>query len=389
MPVLPVILDPMRILDRYILVTFIKNYVISLMVLIGLYVVLDMVFNFDELAEVQSKAGAGGVDSAMQLLRALVDYYFYQCFLIFAHLSGVIPLVAAAFTLIRMQRFNELTASLAAGVPLLRSAMPIILAAVVMNALLVVDQELLIPRMIGKLTRKHDEIEQISAKTFAIAAMQDDNNAILRASRYRPPGEDGHAKMEHVDVIQRDDQGNAVGHVSADKAEWDPQHKRWRLTNGLLVTGLRPGDVVEQKPAEHYQSNITPDEVSLYRSSGYTEMLSTPRINQLLERPKSYGVVDLLRVKHSRLTQPLVNVVLLLLAVPSVLSREPGRIRLGLMQCAVLCALCMASIFISQQLAGTPPVGSHWEDRWPAMMAWMPVLLFGPVAVWLLDRVRT
>src|SRR6185369_17054505 len=44
------------ILDRYVLISFIKNYLISLMVLLGLYVVLDMVFNFDELAEVQQKA---------------------------------------------------------------------------------------------------------------------------------------------------------------------------------------------------------------------------------------------------------------------------------------------------------------------------------------------
>jgi lipopolysaccharide export system permease protein len=243
--------------------------------------------------------------------------------------------------------------------------------------------------MINKLTRKHDEMQQVSAKNFSIAAMQDDSNAILRASRYHPPAPESHARMEHVDVIQRDEQGNAIGHISADRADWEPIRKRWKLTGGLLVTGLRPGDRVEQKAADYYQSNITPDEVALYRSSGYTEMLSTPRINQLLERPKSYGVVDLLRVKHSRLTQPLVNVVLLLIAVPSVLSREPGRVRFGLMQCALLCGLCMASIFISQQLAGTPPLGDGWTDRWPAMMAWMPVLLFGPIAVWLLDRVKT
>src|SRR6476661_4124539 len=127
----------MKILDRYILVNFLKNYLISFMVLIGLYIVLDMVFNFDELAEVQNRSGAGGIESTVMLLRGLVDYYFYQSFLIFAHLSGIIPLVAAAFTLIRMQRFNELTASLAAGVPLLRSAMPIILAAVALNVLLI------------------------------------------------------------------------------------------------------------------------------------------------------------------------------------------------------------------------------------------------------------
>jgi lipopolysaccharide export LptBFGC system permease protein LptF len=68
----------MKILDRYVLATFLKNYLISLMVLIGLYVVLDMVFNFDELAEVQTKASVGGVSSVLMTLRSIGDYYLYQ-----------------------------------------------------------------------------------------------------------------------------------------------------------------------------------------------------------------------------------------------------------------------------------------------------------------------
>jgi lipopolysaccharide export system permease protein len=380
----------MRILDRYILVSFIKNYLISFMVLIGLYIVLDMVFNFDELAEVQNRSGGGGVESALALLRGIVDYYFYQCFLIFAHLSGIIPLVAASFTLIRMQRFNELTASLAAGVPLLRSAAPIMVCGAILNlVLLPVDQELLIPKMIPKLTRKHDEVTQLGGRTYALPSMQDENNGILRVSRYHPSSANESAWMEYVDVIQRDGEGNAVAHISADKGYWDARNKRWRLENGTLVTGLKPGSAMQRTPCAFYQSSITPDEVSLYHSSGYTELLSTARINDLLARPKSYGVIDLLRVKHSRWTQWLVNIVLLLLAVPSVLSREPGRIRFGIMQCAVLCGACMTAIFLSQQVAGTPPAGSEWMDRWPAIMAWVPILIFGPIAVWLLDRVKT
>jgi lipopolysaccharide export LptBFGC system permease protein LptF len=89
-------------------------------------------------------------------------------------LSGIIPVVAASFTLIRLTRFNELTAILAAGVPLLRIAAPIILAAVVLNGLLLLDQELIIPRIIPKLTRSHDEVRMTGAKTFQIRTMRDD-----------------------------------------------------------------------------------------------------------------------------------------------------------------------------------------------------------------------
>src|SRR6185436_925564 len=105
----------------------------------------------------------------------IATFYFYQSFLIFVHLSGVIPVVAAAFTLIRLSRFNELSAILAAGVPLLRLAAPIIIASVVLQGLLAIDQELIIPNIIPQLTSKHDEVyQQAVGKSFRIQAMQDD-----------------------------------------------------------------------------------------------------------------------------------------------------------------------------------------------------------------------
>ena len=350
-----------------------------------------MVFNFDELAEVQARAQATGIASVLLLLRSIGDYYFFQTFRIFVHLSGIIPIVAAAFTLIRMTRFNELTASLAAGVPLLRTAMPIIIAAMVLNVLLVVDQELLIPQMIPKLVRKHDELQQTNLKTFAVRAMQDESHGLLNVARYHPPAEHENAWMEQVDVIQFDESFMPVAHILADKGEWNEKHREWTLTNGRVITGLRPNDnVSKEKPYPAYRSSITPDEIALYGSSEFVEMLPTSRIKMLLERPKSYGTTSLQRVKHSRFTQPLLNVILLLLAVPCVVSREPGKIKQGIFRCVALCGACLATIFLCYQLAGTPPTsGAKWVDTWPALMAWMPILIFGPVAVWLLDRVKT
>ena len=113
------------------------------------------------------------------------------------------------------------------------------------------------------------------------------------------------------------------------------------------------------------------------------------RIKLMLERPKSYGTIDLLRVKHSRFTEPLLNVIILLLAIPCLMSREPGHIKRGILYCCILCGACLATIFVSYQLAGTPPPGSEWLDRWPAIMCWAPILLYGPIAVFLLDRVKT
>jgi lipopolysaccharide export LptBFGC system permease protein LptF len=137
-----------------------------------------------------------------------------------------------------------------------------------------------------------------------------------------------------------------------------------------------------------YQSNITPEEIALYRSGSYVDYLPTQRINELLKRPESYGTLELLRVKHWRFTQPLMNVILLLLAIPCVLTREPGRLKAAATKCLILTGIAMGSIFLSQQFAGKPP-GLFPPDRWAALMAWMPIFIFGPLSVFLLDRVKT
>lgn len=417
----------MKIIDRYVFWSFLRNYLISFMVLIGMYIVLDMVFNFHDLVGLRDNADAGGASSVVETLRNIVDYYFYQAFLIFVHLSGIIPVVAAAFTLMRLSRFNELTALLAAGVPLLRVAMPIILAGVVVNVLVVVDQELVIPAMLPKLTRAHDDVRRTDVKSFPIVAMQASDKGLVYASRYTPASGDRPATIEYLDVIERGEAedrrvvasvGNAGGeesssepaarrplqplaHIAADKAVWSEGEGRWDLFTwdpilkqfepwGVRTTGLDPNAAVSTKQKVYaYQTNVTPEEIALYRSGDWVEMLSTSRISQLIERPGSYGQAHLFRVKDWRVTQPIMNVVLLLLAIPCVLTREPGKLKTAATKCLILTGLTMGSIFMMHQLAGNPPADPNWTRTWPALMAWLPVFVFGPLAVLLMDRVKT
>ena len=393
----------MRIIDRYVIFSFLRNYVISFMVLVGMYVVLDMVFNFNHLVDVQNSA-AGQTTSMFGALYDIFDYYFYQCFLIFVHLSGIIPVVAAAFTLMRLSRFNELTALLAAGVPLLRVAAPVILVAVVLNGLLLVDQELVIPLMIPKLTREHDEVHKVARTYYPIESMQDAAGGLVYAARYFPNPPDKSPYMLDFDLIERSPKERTVAgetvtlmvptaHLQADVAQWNAATQQWDLTNGRRVSGLLDEQVSPPQPTPVYKSNVTPEEISLYRSGSYVELLPTHRIDQLLDRPNLYGKLDLLRVKHWRFTQPLMNVVLLLLAIPCVLTREPGTLKTAATRTLIYMGVAMGAVFVVHQLAGqVPPVMASTPtgpSTWAMLMAWIPIFLFGPLSVFLLDRVKT
>jgi lipopolysaccharide export system permease protein len=377
----------MKILDRYVLRSFLVNYLISFMVLIGMYIVLDMVFNFDELVDVRGAQQFSNLD----VMTHIVSYYFYQTFLIFIHLSGIIPVMAAAFTLIRMSRNNELSAILAAGVPLIRISVPIIFCGVILSLILLpIDQELIIPNIIGKLTPKRDELnEQSAGKSYPIQAMQDKDNNVLFAGRFTPSLKTP-PTMAVVDIIERDEHLRPMAHVLADAATWDPENERWKLERGRRISGLtEAADRLPDQRVNFYKSNITPEEIALYHSSEFVSLLSREKINQLIERKQMYGAMDLLRVKHFRISQLFMNLIMLLVAIPCVLTREVGKLKTSILKCLVLVGLCMASYFIAYQIAGRPPTGPEWTDRWPAMIAFAPVLIFGAVAVLLLDRLGT
>lgn len=380
----------MKILDRYLLISFLKNYLISFLVLIGLYITLDMVFNFDDLVEPPKSATSMSL-TVPKILFDIVAYYTVQTPLIFVYLSGMIAVVGAAFTLLRLSRFNELTAMLAAGTSLRRVALPILAAGVALNGLLVADQELLIPLLIPRLIRTHEDMHTPTPKSFSVQMMRDERNGLLCAARYTPPAPPFPATIEYLDVVERDPTLLPSGHLYADSAVWDENAKIWRLTNGWHVKVLRPQDITRPLPpisVAAYQSDITPDEIALWRGGQYVQLLPTRRLNQLLQRPKSYGIMDLLRTKNFRLTQPLANIILLMLAVPSVMSREPTRLKMATTRCLTLCGLCMGLVFITYQMAATPP-SAEWGALWPAIMAWTPIFIFGPLAVWLWDRVKT
>jgi lipopolysaccharide export system permease protein len=378
-----------KIIDRYLLTTFVKNYLISFMVLVGLYIALDMVFNFDELVEPPKNSAALSL-TAWRVIADITAYYAYQIPLIFAYLSGMIAVVGAAFTLLRFSRFNELIALLAAGVSLRRVALPIILAGVLLDGLLLADQELLIPAILPKLIRTHDEMHLPTPHSYAVQMIRDDRNSLLSAARYTPPGQGLPAKIEYFDLVERDDQLRPCGHLYAAAAIYDPAAKLWRLTDGWHVKILRPEDNDPTPPerVETYQSDITPEEIALWRGGQYVQLLPTRRIDQLLARPKSYGAADLLRTRNLRLTQPIANVILMLLACPTVLTREPGRLKSAALRCLTLCGLCLGTVFLAYQLAATPP-NPAWAALWPALMAWIPLFIFGPLAVWLLDTMKT
>ena len=138
----------MRILDRYILKGFLLTWVIAFVCMVGLWIVADLMLNIDEFTK-DSPDGA-------VLMSRMFRYYSYQMLEYFRHLAALITVVAATFTLARLQHNNELAPILAGGTSAHRVILPIIVGGLGFLMLNVVVQEVCIPACRDQLNRDRE-----------------------------------------------------------------------------------------------------------------------------------------------------------------------------------------------------------------------------------------
>jgi lipopolysaccharide export system permease protein len=376
-----------KTIDRYVLGMFLRNYLLALFVLLGLYIVLDMVFNFDEFVEVSGAEGVGNVDGALAVVKSIASYYFFQSFRLFNVLAGVVPVVAAAFTFMRMSRFNETSALLAAGVSLKRLAAPVIFASFVLSAVLVpINQELIVPRFMDKLTRERGTPEY--GGITRLSAMPDAQGGLVFAGLYSAPKADVPARIDYLYVLSRREGMQYL--LSADVAEFDRQANHWRLTNGReSPTGT--GQIRDQgRQLDAWDGGVSPESIALFRSAGkFTDLLSSARINEMIQQGSRVGIKDLLRVQATRYSGIFLNVLLVILTIPCVLTREPMQLRTATFKVFALVGACMAMVFLSHHFAGRPPSDPYWIERWAWLVALIPIGLIFAVAIDQFARIKT
>ncbi|HVX86054.1 MAG TPA: LptF/LptG family permease [Phycisphaerae bacterium] len=381
----------MRLLDRYIIRSFIVNYLLALGVMVGMYILLDLIVNFDnftkaaQVAATQASTSAG--NATFDVIWDIVDYYAFQSLVIFQLVSGAIPLLAAGFTMVRMTRHHELTAMLASGVSLYRVAAPIILVSVGFGVLSAANQEFLIsqPYVVQKLLRKHDEVNQVNSHEEPVYFVRDEDNSLITAASYDPVKK----QLTDVRVIQREKDGSPHGRIMADTATWEVPpggtSEAWVMRNALQIED-RPGadpahQVASKEPLLVYHTPLTPRQLDLVASRKAVDFLSSRQVWDLAQSSPPINQPPLYKIMYLRLTQPLMNIIMLLIGIPFLLTREPNRLIYNMFYCVGVSAVVFAATFVIFQMGGT--------TLDPLLSAWLPVLIFTPVAAVMLDFIRT
>lgn len=367
----------LTLLDRSLIRSYVKSYLICLVSIISLYIIVDLFTNLEDFS--QGRKGLG------EIVHAIGVYYSYKVMEVFDQLCEGIILVAAMFTVAWVQRNNELLPVLSAGVSTRRMVRPVLLSAFAMLTLAVANQEFVLPNVDSFVI---DNKQNMDGKKDVLV------NGGYASDGMHITGKRANRSLQTVFdflcVIPDRANQQSITRLEAKEARYVPAGDGPR-SGGWLLTDTRPPtlenwtrtDVLEpilRGKFFLYTSEV--DFEDLIRQKNWWRFMSTPRLYDEMNRPGNSKLASLAVLFHMRLTRPLLGLLLVFLGLSTILRDQNRHVFISAGLCLILCAVFFLTSFFCKHL------GDH-EYFAPALSAWLPVIIFGPLSFVMFDAIHT
>ena len=304
-------------------------------------------------------------------------------------MSAVMSLLAAIFAISLMQRRREFTALEAAGISRSRIVRPLLVFSLVAIAIGIVNREWLLPSVRDQLVRTAQNWNNQDHLT--IGTYHDlDSGIKIRGTEYSMSLKRIINPNLQLPTTVDQPQPQPVSHIEAQVAmqlaspdgresglwlyrvTYPPKPFELKTVRNDQFTVYWPGDTPWLQRDEcfvvcHY------DGYQAAYGNSLTQYDSAAELMQRLRQPRTwYGRTSQIRI-HARLLQPLLDLSLLLLGLPLIIRRSERNVFFSI-------GLCFSLILVYYLII----IGSHTLGEYsllqPATAAWLPVLIFFPLA---------
>jgi lipopolysaccharide export system permease protein len=368
------------LIDRYIGRAMLHAFVIVFVSLAGLYVVFDAFTNMEEF--ITRSGGSGG------MARLLAAYYGCRMVWFFDATSPIISLASAMFAVSWLERHNEVTALLAAGVTRWRIARPTLVFAAAVSLMALVNREWILPEIRAAFARNAQDMEGNHDQSFD--ARYDHGSEILFRGRSARAAD---CRIESPSLLMPPHLGDYGPQITAAEAFWRPATPQ--VAAGYLLRGVtEPVDIDRLEPlfcggqpvvlTRAAADWLVPGECfvvsdvtfeQLIGSTNWSQYSSTPQLLAAI-RNRSLGVgADIPLRIHARIVQPLLDITLVLLGLPLVLGPARRSIFVAIGMCIAMTVVFFLTVMGSHALA----LGDAFS---PSFGAWLPLLTLAPLAAW-------
>lgn len=362
-------------LDRMILVSFFRSYAIVWTSLISLFVVIDLFTHLDAYVN-----RPGGV---LVIAGAIARYYAFRIPQVFDLLAEPITLMAATFTLAWMQKNNELLPQLSAGIPTRRVVRPVLLGAAITITFAPLNQEFIIPEIADELMTARDDPE--GAKAQILMGAYDTSGIHLEGQM----GFRRNKRIEQFFATFPESSPSGMVHLTAAEAIYVPRGEAalsggWMLTNTFPESFPKetPTNLTVLGPGRCFLKVDTADYDAVSRGGAWYIYASTSRLQEMLTGVEPRRQVKMAVLFHTRITRPLVGCLLVLLGASIILWNPNRHVILSAGLCLIIGVGFYACVLGFKALGDTDYIS-------PPLAAWLPVMIYGPVALVSFDAVHT
>jgi LPS export ABC transporter permease LptG len=358
-----------HILDRYLVREFLVFVGIGLGVAAALFVVVDLLQTLDRYLRVKPP------------LIFIVEHFLYRLPAALHDGLPVVMLVATIFLFLALSRYHEFTAMKAAGISLYRVSAPILLMGLGVAVSAGLFQELFLPR----LNELGEEVDRVKIRGQLPRYLQSRQRLWLRSADSRffrvellNPGTND---MYGVTVLELDKQFRLLSRLDTRRAHWTPDG--WELTDGA-VREIVGNNNVETLPFTTTALAMQEDIEEFTRIQKPVTSMSYWELRDYVVKLEAAGfqVKKHLVELYSKVSFPLVNLVMVLVAIPFALQAPRGGRLFGIGLAIAIMAGYLVVHYVALAFARADLLP-------PLVAAWTANVIFFGIGTSLFLRART
>ncbi|MFT5831387.1 MAG: lipopolysaccharide export system permease protein, partial [Bacteroidia bacterium] len=357
-------------LDRYVAELFIGSYAVAILLVVGIFLIVDMTGNLDEYMRPGKNGKAPG---AMEV----VTLYCLQVPFLFLQVAPFVTLVGGLFTVSKLMASREVIAALSAGISARRVLLPVFLCAAVLGAGMFGVRELAI-ESIGE--RRDHTVDRLTNRrevpVYENLWVKDTAGNPIRINSFFPAQGKQPARIEGFGATLH--QGDDWVEVSARGATYEDG--AWQLEEGKRFS-IYAKSGSETEAVASLEAGLSPRDIrTAWKARESPTDLSFGELQELIQRdPDNIQWQTLLQVN---LAFPFAHIVLLLVGLPFLLRYERSKGAAGAGMGFVLCIFYFGMDFVCRALGLQGELG-------PMIAGWLPILLFGSLGVVIFSSSRT
>ncbi len=359
----------MKILNFYILRTFGKPFIISLIFFTGLIIISNLFRRTGLLLERQIPP------------LIMLEYFLYQIPNILMLITPVAVLLACLFSLGTLSHYNEIIALSSAGINLYRIVLPIIFAAILISFLALGWSEFVIPEANRRLqmiksqklfsekdiSRKAENLSLRNAQGWFLTIRLFDNET-----------------MKGIEIKDRYLSGQPSLRIDAKEAKW--LNGEWLLQDGILRQFNQQGLIIKETPFKKKKLQLwSPDEIWMISQAEKkkSDDMNIKELNAYIKLLAKSGckfndkLVDL----YLKISFPFANLIIALIGTSLALQKPKGNI-------AATFGLSILISFLYWETIGIGRALGMVEKLPPLFAAWIANIIFGITGAYLAVKAR-